>query len=115
MDGKNISRVVAIFQPHRYSRTATFFKEFSACFKHADLVLLTDIYSAGEVNQHNISGQDLAIAVQDNHTQVIYEPSLKALNEALPSVLQPGDLVLFLGAGNLNQIIPQVISQYQAA
>ena len=46
---------------------------------------------------------------------MIYEPSLKALNEALPSLLQPGDLVLFLGAGNLNQIIPQVISQYQAA
>ena len=116
VDGNNISRVVAIFQPHRYSRTATFLKEFSVCFNYADLVVLTDIYSAGEVNRHNISGQDLAIAVQDNHhAQVIYEPSLKALNEALPSLLQPGDLVLFLGAGNLNQIIPQVISQYQAA
>ncbi len=115
VDGNNISRVVAIFQPHRYSRTATFLKEFSACFNHADLVILTDIYSAGEVNLHNISGQDLAIAVQDNHAQVIYEPSLNTLNSALPTLLQPGDLVLFLGAGNLNQIIPQVISQYQAA
>ncbi|MGK7962921.1 UDP-N-acetylmuramate--L-alanine ligase [Crocosphaera sp.] len=115
VDGENISRVVAIFQPHRYSRTATFLKEFAACFKHADLVILTDIYSAGEVNLHNISGQDLAEAVEDHHSQVIYEPSLNALNEALPRLLHPGDLVLFLGAGNLNQIIPQVISQYQAA
>ncbi|MGK7940181.1 MAG: UDP-N-acetylmuramate--L-alanine ligase [Crocosphaera sp.] len=115
VDGENISRVVAIFQPHRYSRTATFLKEFSACFNHADVVILTDIYSAGEVNLHNISGEDLAHAVKHNHTQVIYEPSLNALNEALPSLLNPGDLVLFLGAGNLNQIIPQVISQYQAA
>ena len=115
VDGDNISRVVAIFQPHRYSRTATFLKEFSACFNHADVVILTDIYSAGEINLHNISGEDLAHAVKDNHTQVIYEPSLQALNEALPSLLNPGDLVLFLGAGNLNQIIPQVISQYQAA
>ncbi|MGK7955717.1 MAG: UDP-N-acetylmuramate--L-alanine ligase [Crocosphaera sp.] len=115
VDGKNISRVVAIFQPHRYSRTATFLKEFAACFNHADLVFLTDIYSAGEVNLHNISGEDLAEAVQNHHSQVIYEPSLNALNEALPQLLQPGDLVLFLGAGNLNQIIPQVISQYEAA
>ncbi|MDJ0510551.1 MAG: UDP-N-acetylmuramate--L-alanine ligase [Crocosphaera sp.] len=114
VDGDKISRVVAIFQPHRYSRTATFLKEFSACFNHADVVILTDIYSAGEVNLHNISGEDLAEAVKHNHTQVIYEPSLNALNEALPSLLNPGDLVLFLGAGNLNQIIPQVISQYQA-
>ena len=115
VDGKNISRVVAIFQPHRYSRTATFLKEFAACFNHSDLVFLTDIYSAGEVNLHNISGEDLAEAVQNHHSQVIYEPSLNALNEALPQLLQPGDLVLFLGAGNLNQIIPQVISQYEAA
>ncbi len=115
VDGENISRVVAIFQPHRYSRTATFLKEFSACFNHADVVILTDIYSAGEVNLHNISGEDLAHAVKHNHTQVVYEPSLNALNEALPDLLRPGDLVLFLGAGNLNQIIPQVISQYQAA
>ncbi|MDJ0597551.1 MAG: UDP-N-acetylmuramate--L-alanine ligase [Crocosphaera sp.] len=115
VDGNNSSRIVAIFQPHRYSRTATFLKEFAACFNHADLVILTDIYSAGEVNLHNISGEDLAQAVKHNHSQVIYEPCLNALNEALPSLLQPGDLVLFLGAGNLNQIIPQVISQYQAA
>ncbi len=115
VDGNNISRVVAIFQPHRYSRTATFLKEFAACFNHADLVFLTDIYSAGEVNLHNISGQDLAQAVQHHHPQVIYESSLKALNEALPQLLQPGDLVLFLGAGNLNQISPHVISHGEAA
>ncbi|MEL4895761.1 UDP-N-acetylmuramate--L-alanine ligase [Crocosphaera sp. Alani8] len=115
VDGKKVSRVVAIFQPHRYSRTATFLKEFAACFHDADLVILTDIYSAGEVNLHNISGEDLAIAVGENHPQVIYQPSLNTLKETLPMLVQPGDLVLFLGAGNLNQIIPQVISQYKAA
>ncbi|EAZ90629.1 UDP-N-acetylmuramate--L-alanine ligase [Crocosphaera chwakensis] len=113
VDGENISRVVAIFQPHRYSRTATFLKEFAACFKDADLVILTDIYSAGEVNLHNISGQDLAEAIKHNHSHVIYEPSLKHLHQVLPDFLQSGDLVMFLGAGNLNQIIPQVITQYE--
>jgi UDP-N-acetylmuramate--alanine ligase len=115
VDGHIISRVVAIFQPHRYSRTATFLKEFSACFHDADLVILTDIYSAGEVNGHNISGENLAQGVSHNHAQVIYEPSLNTLTQSLPDLLQPGDLVLFLGAGNLNQIIPQVIASYQTA
>ncbi|WP_107670756.1 UDP-N-acetylmuramate--L-alanine ligase [Cyanothece sp. BG0011] len=112
VDGQQISRVVAIFQPHRYSRTVTFLKEFATCFKDADLVMLTDIYSAGEVNLHNISGQDLAEAVKNNHSQVIYEPSLNRLPQVISDGLHPGDLVLFLGAGNLNQIIPQVIAQY---
>ncbi|MEM8781171.1 MAG: cyanophycin synthetase, partial [Cyanobacteria bacterium P01_G01_bin.49] len=113
VDGQEISRVVAIFQPHRYSRTATFLKEFATCFKNADLLLLTDIYSAGEVNLHNITGQNLAQAVKENHDQVIYEPSLPSLTQLLPNLLHPGDLVLFLGAGNLNQIIPQVIASYR--
>lgn len=113
VDNQVVSRVVAIFQPHRYSRTATFLKEFATCFQQADLVVLTDIYSAGEVNIHNISGQDLVEAVKDNHTQVIYEPSLPSLTQLLAEQLQAGDLVLFLGAGNLNQIIPQVIARFQ--
>ena len=50
-------RVVAIFQPHRYSRTLTFLEEFAESFTHADLVVLTDIYSAGEPNLGQISGE----------------------------------------------------------
>ncbi|ACK66564.1 UDP-N-acetylmuramate/alanine ligase [Rippkaea orientalis PCC 8801] len=112
VDQNGSSRVVAIFQPHRYSRTATFLADFAQAFQAADLVILSDIYSAGEVNIHNITGQDLANAVKVHHSQVIYEPCLKALTESLPQLLQPGDLALFLGAGNLNQIIPQVIARY---
>ncbi|MEA5534567.1 UDP-N-acetylmuramate--L-alanine ligase [Crocosphaera sp. XPORK-15E] len=112
VDGKAVSRVVAIFQPHRYSRTATFLNEFATCFRDADFVILTDIYSAGEVNLHNINGETLAQGVKNYHAQVMYEPSLSTLTEVLPDLLQPGDLVLFLGAGNLNQIIPQVIASY---
>lgn len=106
------SRVVAIFQPHRYSRTATFLEEFTTSFQDADFIVLTDIYSAGEANVANITGQDLANEIKRHHCGVIYQPSLEALIKSLPKLLRPGDLVLFLGAGDLNQIIPQVIAGF---
>ncbi len=103
-------RVVAVFQPHRYSRTHTFLAEFATAFKDADLVILTDIYSAGEENPHNIKGEDLAKAVGKHHPHVVYYPNLLELSELLPSILKSGDLTLFLGAGNLNQQIANVLA-----
>ena len=104
------SRIVAIFQPHRYSRTSIFLEEFATSFKDADLVILTDIYGAGETNTMNIQGEDLVKAVRKHHKNVIYQPSLLELTEFLGETLQSGDLTLFLGAGNLNQIIPDVLA-----
>ena len=104
------SRIVAIFQPHRYSRTSIFLEEFATSFKDADLVILTDIYGAGETNTMNIQGEDLVKAVRKHHKNVIYQPSLLELTEFLGKTLQSGDLTLFLGAGNLNQIIPDVLA-----
>jgi UDP-N-acetylmuramate--alanine ligase len=103
-------RVVAIFQPHRYSRTLTFLDEFAGSFAHADLVVLTDIYSAGEPDLGQISGEQLADEIAKQHPQVIYQPTLSSIRELLLSTLRPGDLALFLGAGNLNQAIPEVIA-----
>jgi UDP-N-acetylmuramate--alanine ligase len=103
-------RVVAIFQPHRYSRTLTFLDEFAESFLHADLVVLTDIYSAGEADLGQISGGKLAAEVAKHHSQVKYQPTLDSVHEFLLENLRPGDLALFLGAGNLNQIIPEIIA-----
>ncbi|MEM1392698.1 MAG: UDP-N-acetylmuramate--L-alanine ligase [Cyanobacteria bacterium P01_A01_bin.80] len=102
-------RVVAIFQPHRYSRTQAFLDEFAKSFNHADLVVLTDIYSAGEPNTGLISGERLAIEVCKNHSNVEFQPTLADIRLFLEQNLRPGDLALFLGAGNLNQTIPQII------
>ncbi len=102
-------RVVAIFQPHRYTRTLTFLEEFAKSFAHADLVILSDIYSAGEANLGQVSGETLAKEVAKQHPQVIYQPELSSMCQLLQETLRPGDLVLFLGAGNLNQVIPEVI------
>jgi UDP-N-acetylmuramate--alanine ligase len=112
IDGEKHSRVVAIFQPHRYSRTATFLEEFATAFSDADLVIITDIYSAGETNLKNISGKTVADAIARYHKSVFYHPTLKSLSSFLGELLQPGDLTLFLGAGNLNQVIPEFIASY---
>ena len=114
VEGNNsLKRVVAVFQPHRYSRTKTFLNEFATVFKDADVVIITDIYSAGEKNTFNINGSDLAKAIALNHNNVHYHDSLDSIAEFIQQILQPGDLAMFLGAGNLNQAIPKTIALYQ--
>ncbi len=109
LQAKPGQRVVAIFQPHRYSRTHTFLTEFATSFSHADVVVLTDIYSAGEPDTGLINGEKLTAEVAKNHSYVEYQPTLADVREYLEKNLRPGDLALFLGAGNLNQTIPLVI------
>ena len=108
-----IKRVIAIFQPHRYSRTQTFISEFAKSFNDADMVIVTDIYSAGESSDGQIDGQQVAEAISSYHQQVYYQPSLKSVSKFLHEVLQPGDMAIFLSAGNLNQIIPELMAYYQ--
>ncbi|MGF1591077.1 MAG: UDP-N-acetylmuramate--L-alanine ligase [Pleurocapsa sp.] len=114
VDGNNsLKRVVAIFQPHRYSRTKTFLQEFANVLNNADIVVITDIYSAGETNTFNLSGVDLVQAIALKHHNVHYHADVNSLADFIKQeILQPGDLALFLGAGNLNQAIPKTISLY---
>ncbi len=106
-------RVVAVFQPHRYSRTLEFLAEFAQSFKDADSVVITDIYSAGEPNTGAISGEQVVAEIGRYHPQVCYQPTLDAVSHYLTQNLQQGDICLFLGAGNLNQIIPSIVDFYQ--
>jgi UDP-N-acetylmuramate--alanine ligase len=107
-------RVVAVFQPHRYSRTYTFLDEFSRSFSNADLVFLTSIYSAGEPDQGLVKGEHLAARMTEYHQHVNFESTLVEIKAHLPGHLRSGDLVLFLGAGNLNQLIPEMITAVEA-
>ena len=108
-------RVVAVFQPHRFSRTAALLNDFTEAFGDADQVIMADIYSAGESNTFGVSGRQLADAVARSHPRVLYGHTLDDIQAALAHSLRPGDLVLFMGAGNLNQIIPQVMAYYAEA
>jgi len=103
-------RLIAIFQPHRYSRTSAFLEDFAQCFAQADVVIVTDIYSAGEKNTEGISGEIVADYISKYHQEVYFQPNLHSLRDFLADFLEPEDLTLFLGAGNLNQIIPQLIA-----
>lgn len=95
-------RVVVLFQPHRYSRTAALLNEFSRCFYDADVVLVTDIYAAGEDPIEGISAQSLAEDIERfGHRNVKYVGGMDKAVEAIQAVVQPGDLVLTLGAGNV--------------
>lgn len=108
----NLRRVIAVFQPHRYSRTQTFLQEFARSFGDADVVISTEIYSAGELNPGTVSGKVLAEAIAQHHPKAVYQPTLAEVSDYLLDILQPGDLVMFLGAGNLNHIIPDLTAHY---
>jgi UDP-N-acetylmuramate--alanine ligase len=101
-------RVVAIFQPHRYTRTKALLPEFSTAFQDADVVVLTDIYSAGEAYS-GIDGSHVADAVRQHHPNVHYCPSLEEVSQWLQLHLRPNDMAIFLGAGNINRVITEIL------
>jgi UDP-N-acetylmuramate--alanine ligase len=95
-------RLVALFQPHRYTRTAALREEFARSFYDADVVLLTDIYAASEDPIEGVSGQALAEETEKfGHRCARYIGGMEQGKQALLDVVQPGDLVLTLGAGNV--------------
>lgn len=102
VDG-GFDRVVCVFQPHRYSRTAAVGHEFGHSFRAADLVVLTDIYSAGEPVRPGITGHLVLRAVLDAEPaqRVAYLPTLSDVESFLDGELRAGDLCLTLGAGDL--------------
>jgi len=99
-------RVVAVFQPHRYSRTASLWRDFADAFTDADLLVLTDVYSAGESPRPGVSGRLLVRAVLDAHpaASVVYLPHRSDVVDVVPRLTRPGDVVLTLGAGDLTTV-----------
>jgi len=98
-------RVLALFQPHRYSRTKALLGEFAGAFHDASQVFITEIYAASEAAMAGVSGESVAEGVRaDGHTQVYYEPTLGRLRAAVSAVIEPGDLVITLGAGDIHRV-----------
>jgi UDP-N-acetylmuramate--alanine ligase len=105
------ARVVAVFQPHRYSRTAELAEKFGTAFADADLLVVTDVYGAGEQPVPGVSGRLVAEAVQaqDPRLRVVYAPSWEELRHVVGSLLEPGDLCLTLGAGDLTALPDELL------
>ena len=99
-------RVVAVFQPHRYSRTGALASSFGSAFEGADLLVVTDVYSAGEAPVPGVSGQLVVDAVRAGSPdlEVHYVSSRRQVAEEVAPLLRPGDLCLTLGAGDLTTL-----------
>lgn len=98
-------RLVAAFQPHRFSRTQALFGDFCKVFEQADQLLLTEIYAASEKPIPGVSGQSLAQGIrQICSTPMQYCQTLDDLVAALDRTLQPGDVLLTLGAGSITRV-----------
>ncbi len=100
--GRN--RVLAMFQPHRYSRTKALRKEFGAAFDGADRVFVTDVYPASEAPLPGVSGGTIVDEmIAHGHKAAIYQPRIERLHCDVGNTLAAGDLVLSLGAGNIHE------------
>jgi UDP-N-acetylmuramate--alanine ligase len=98
--------VVAVFQPHRYSRTATLWRDYADAFVDADQVVLTDIYGAEETPQPGVTGRLVLRAILDAHpaTPVTYLPRRDDVIEHALGLARPGDVLVTLGAGDLTTV-----------
>lgn len=111
---KNLARsgrVVVVFQPHRFTRTKALYAEFGKAFADADVVVLTDIYPATEPPIPGVTGELVYRHFQTRPGQTVsYVPALTEVASHLASEVHPGDLVLTMGAGNVRQVGPELLS-----
>jgi UDP-N-acetylmuramate--alanine ligase len=105
-------RIVAVFQPHRYSRTAALSSEFGRAFAQADVVVITDVYGAGEPPIPGVSGRLVADAVHQAEPgkPVVYVASRSELRAEVASLLTAGDLCCTLGAGDLTSLPDELLA-----
>jgi len=97
-------RLVLVFQPHTYTRTQAFLKEFAEVLSQADILVLADIYAAREKNTIGISSKDLLELVKEKGTECYYFPSFEEIEKFLLKNCMNGDLLITMGAGNVVEI-----------
>ncbi|HID08575.1 MAG TPA: UDP-N-acetylmuramate--L-alanine ligase, partial [Armatimonadetes bacterium] len=102
-------RVVAIFQPHRYSRMKLLFKDFLTCFDDADLLFLTEIYPAGETPIEGVNAEGLYRRMRERGREIHFVPARERLIEEVLPRLREGDLVITLGAGNIYETAEELL------
>jgi UDP-N-acetylmuramate--alanine ligase len=107
-------RLVAVFQPHRYTRTRDVMDRFGPALGLADVVVLTDIYAAGEAPIPEASLDTLAAAVRPHVRELHVVPRLDAVPGAVAGLARDGDLLLLLGAGSIGHVGDQVLAALAA-
>ena len=107
--GCGYKRLLVLFQPHRYTRTQKLWEEFCRAFNQADVLLLTEIYAAGEHPIDGITSERLAEAVSAaGHKAVVHADTMQAAIEFMLREARPGDAVLAIGAGSIGRALDQL-------
>jgi UDP-N-acetylmuramate--alanine ligase len=108
-------RIHVIFQPHRYTRTYLLMDEFVSAFPDADRLLVLDIYAASEQPIAGVNGLSLAQKIRcRNGHPAEFAASFAAAVDAVVEQVEPGDVVLSLGAGTVSQLGPQILEKLKA-
>ncbi len=109
-------RVIAVFQPHLYSRTRDFKDEFGSSFNHADVVIITDIFPAREAPIEGVTGKLIADAVKSSgHKEVHYLPEKEKISDFLIDFATEGDMIITIGAGDIYKIGEEFIQKLERA
>ncbi len=107
-------RIVAVFQPHRYQRVRHLAEEFSKSFFQTDILVVTSIYSAGEAPIEGVTAENLANAIRAHgHRNVLYVPEKDLISEILMDIIQPNDIIITAGAGDISQVGQDLLATLQ--
>lgn len=101
---KEHNKIIAAFQPHTFSRTKELLTDFSHAFKDADVVLLMDIYAAREKDDGTISSRDIEKLINKENKKTIYTQNLEKTAQKIKEIIEPGDIVLSIGAGTITHL-----------
>jgi UDP-N-acetylmuramate--alanine ligase len=104
-------RVIAVFQPHLYSRTERFAAQFGAALAGADIVVVMEVYAAREDPLPGVTGALIAAAVPLPAERVHFEPSWSSVPPLVAGLARPGDVVVTIGAGDVTMIGPAVLDE----
>ena len=108
-------RIIAAFQPHRYTRTKLLKTQFGTAFAGADKLILTEVYAASEPAIEGTSGLTIFESVKaSGHQDVEFEPELARVADRLLAAAQPGDIIAVLGAGDIHQVADEVARRIRA-
>ena len=101
---KDHNKIIAIFQPHTYSRTKELLEDFATSFSDADIVVIADIYAAREVDDGTISSQDLVNLLKKHKVNAINISKFEDIAKYIKEKMEPNDLILTIGAGNITHL-----------
>ncbi|MDQ1328752.1 MAG: UDP-N-acetylmuramate--alanine ligase, partial [Candidatus Poribacteria bacterium] len=103
-------RIIAVFQPHRYSRVQLLAQEFARCFYQADVLIMTDIYSAMEDPIDGVTGEMVANMTRDyGHKDMVYIPDKNSIPDHVIKIARSGDVIITLGAGDIWKIGKEIV------